>query len=129
MLCVSPRPSSIKHSLSFIPFITMSELALTDQNFDHEVLKEKSKPVLVDFWATWCAPCKMQSPIVEDLAKEYEGKAKVGSLEVDESPQTAQKYGILSIPTLLIFKDGKVVWQGIGLHRREQIKQALDSHV
>ncbi len=107
----------------------MAEITLTDQSFEQEVLKERSKPVLVDFWAKWCAPCKMQSPIVEEIAKEYEGKAKVGGLEVDENPEFAQKFGILSIPTLVIFKHGKVVWQGVGLHRKEQIKQALNSQL
>ncbi len=107
----------------------MAELTLTDQNFQREVAEEMAKPVLVDFWAKWCGPCKMQSPIVEELAREYSGKAKVGALEVDENPQTAQSFNILSIPTLVIFKDGRVVWQGIGLHRKEQIKQALDAQL
>jgi thioredoxin 1 len=71
----------------------------------------------------------MQSPIVEELGKEYEGKAKVGAMEVDEHPKFPQQYGILSIPTLMIFKGGKVVWQGVGLHRKEQIKQALDAQL
>lgn len=105
----------------------MAELTFTDGNFEQEALKEAAKPVLVDFWAKWCGPCKLQSPIVEELAKEYEGKAKIGALEVDENPQVAQQFNILSIPTLAIFKGGQVVWQGVGLHRKEQIRQALDS--
>lgn len=106
----------------------MAEVILTDQNFDTEVMKSDN-PVLVDFWAKWCGPCKVQSPIVEELAKEYEGKAKIGSVEVDEHPSIAQKFGILSIPTLMIFKGGKVAWQGVGLHRKEQIKAALDAQL
>lgn len=104
----------------------MPELKLTDQNFKQEVLQEKEKPVLVDFWATWCGPCKMQTPIIEELAKELDGKAKIGAMEVDENPQTPMQYGILSIPTLILFKAGKVVWQGVGLHRKEDLKKAIE---
>jgi len=106
----------------------MAEIKLTDQNFQSEVMGS-DKPVLVDFWAKWCGPCKMQSPIVEQLAGEYEGKAKVGAMEVDENPQTPGQFGILSIPTLMIFKGGKVVWQGVGLHRKEQIETALNAQL
>lgn len=106
----------------------MAEVKLTDQNFQSEVM-QSDKPVLVDFWAKWCGPCKMQSPIVEQLAGEYEGKAKVGAMEVDENPQTPGQFGILSIPTLMIFKSGKVVWQGVGLHRKEQIEAALNAQL
>ncbi len=92
----------------------MSEVVITDQNFEAEVIKTKG-PVLVDFWAEWCGPCRMQGPIVEALAKQYAGKAKVGKLEVDQNPAMAQKYGVMSIPTMMIFKNGEIVWQGIGL--------------
>lgn len=84
----------------------MAEIKFTDQNFETEVIKSKT-PVLVDFWATWCGPCLMAAPIIEELAKEYEGKVKVGKLNVDENSQAAEKYGVMSIPTVIIFKDGK----------------------
>ncbi len=86
----------------------MADVVVTDANFDKEVLKA-DKPVLVDFWAVWCGPCQMQGPIVEEVAKAMTGKAKIGKFNVDENPQVAQKYGIMSIPTLMIFKSGTVV--------------------
>ena len=86
----------------------MKPLEITDNNFSTEVL-QSAKPVLVDFWATWCGPCRMIAPIVEELATEYEGKFKIGKMDVDNNPQTATQFGIRSIPTLLIFKGGKVV--------------------
>lgn len=107
----------------------MSAMQLNDHNFSTEVMKETGKPVLVDFWATWCGPCKLQSPIIEELAKEYEGKAKVGEMEVDENPNTPQQFGVLSIPTLMLFKDGKVAWQGVGLHQKEQLKKVINDHL
>ncbi len=103
----------------------MSEITLTDQNFDQEVL-QSDQPVLVDFWAPWCGPCRMVAPVVEEIAKEYEGKIKVGKLNVDENPQTAQKYGIMSIPTLGIFKGGQMVDQLIGAQPKEAITPHLD---
>ncbi len=106
----------------------MAEVQLTDQNFETEVMQSDT-PVLVDFWAEWCGPCKMQGPIVEETAKEFDGKAKVGKLEVDQNPQTAQKYGVMSIPTLAIFKGGKVVWQGVGLHQKDQLAAELDKAI
>lgn len=103
----------------------MSALHLTDDNFEKEVLKS-DKPVLVDFWAEWCGPCKIQGPVVDELAKEYEGKAKIAKLEVDESPNTAQKYGIMSIPTIVLFKDGESVWQGVGVQQKQTIEAELN---
>jgi len=103
----------------------MSEVKLTDKTFEEEVLKSDT-PVLVDFWAEWCGPCKMQGPIIEELAKDYEGKAKIGKLDVDANPNMAQKHGVLSIPTLIIFKGGEVVWQGIGLQQKEALAAELD---
>jgi thioredoxin 1 len=88
-------------------------ITATDQNFDQEVINS-DKPVLVDFWAVWCGPCRMIAPVVEELANDYDGKAKVAKVNVDENPQISMKYGIRSIPTLLIFKDGKVVDQIVG---------------
>jgi thioredoxin 1 len=85
----------------------------TDANFENEVLKS-DQPCLVDFWAEWCGPCRMVGPVVEEIAKEYEGKLKVGKVNVDQNTQTASKYGIMSIPSLLFFKQGKVVDQIVG---------------
>jgi thioredoxin 1 len=103
----------------------MSEIEFTDQNFEDEVIKSK-QPVLVDFWATWCGPCQMQGPIIEEVAKEMEGKAKIGKLEVDKNNQTASKYNVMSIPTLIIFKEGKIVYQKPGLHQKEQLIEELN---
>jgi len=95
-----------------------------DDNFDAEVLKS-DKPVLVDFWATWCAPCRAIAPSVEELAKTYDGKVKVGKLNIDEQQGVAQQYGIRSIPTLLVFKGGKVVGQIVGAVPKSRIEDAL----
>lgn len=103
----------------------MSEVILTDQNFKEEVIKS-DQPVLVDFWAEWCGPCKMQGPIVEEVAKDFNGKAKVGKLEVDQNPTMAQKYGIMSIPTVAIFKGGEIVWQSTGLQQKDGLAAELN---
>lgn len=98
----------------------MAEVTVTDANFDTEVLKS-TIPVLVDFWAVWCGPCKMQNPILEEVVKEYEGKVKIAKLNVDDNPATAGKYGVMSIPTLMLFKDGQVVKQMIGVQSKESL--------
>ncbi len=101
---------------------------LSDSTFDQEVLKSKT-PVLVDFWASWCAPCKAISPVVDGLADEYAGKVKVAKLNVDENPSTPGQYGVRGIPTLILFKDGKVLDQVVGAVPKNQleglIKKAL----
>jgi thioredoxin 1 len=102
----------------------MSEVTLTDQNFSTEVLHSQ-EPVLVDFWAPWCGPCRIVGPIVEEIAVEFAGKVKVGKLNVDENSAIAQKYGVMSIPTLAIFKNGEVVDQLIGAHPKETIAEHL----
>lgn len=107
----------------------MAEVNFNDQNFQTDVLDEKSLPVLVDFWAVWCYPCKVQGPIIDELATELDGKAKIGKLEVDESPMTAQKFNVLSIPTLAIFKGGEMVWQGVGVHQKQAILDELKKHM
>ncbi|PJC27935.1 thioredoxin [Candidatus Shapirobacteria bacterium CG_4_9_14_0_2_um_filter_39_11] len=91
---------------------------LTDENFKKEVL-EANLPVLVDFWAPWCGPCQTAGPVIEELAKEYEGKIKVGKLNVDENPKISEKYGILSIPTVIIFKNGEEVKRQVGFVGKE----------
>jgi len=98
----------------------------TDENFNKEVLSSDI-PVLVDFYADWCGPCKMLAPVIETLATEYEGKVKVGKLNVDNAPDTAQNYGIMSIPTLLYFKNGEIVNKTIGVVSKSEIEQVLNS--
>ncbi len=107
----------------------MAEQVFTDQNFQTDVLGEKIKPVLVDFWAVWCTPCKIQGPIIAQVAAEIGQAAKVGKVEVDECPTISQKYNILSIPTLAIFKGGEMVWQGVGVHQKQAILDELKKHV
>lgn len=102
----------------------MVEIAVTDKTFDTEVLKS-AIPVLVDFWAVWCGPCQMQNPILEEVAKEFEGKVKVAKLNVDDNPATASKYQVMSIPTLLIFKGGNVEKQMVGVQSRETLVEEL----
>lgn len=104
----------------------MKPLEFTDQNFNTEVL-QSDKPVMIDFWAVWCGPCKMIAPFIEELANEYEGKAKVGKLDVDNNQESAIKYGVRSIPTVLIFKGGKVVDTIIGAVPKVQLKQKLEA--
>jgi thioredoxin 1 len=101
---------------------------VTDASFEQEVLKA-SKPVLVDFWAPWCGPCRMVAPVVEELAQEYDGKVEFVKLNTDENPNTAVKYGIRSIPTLLVFKEGQPVGQIIGFRPKGDLKQRLDAVV
>lgn len=103
-----------------------AEIQLTDDSFDQEVLKSPD-PVLVDFWAPWCGPCRMVAPIVEELAKEYAGKVRVGKLNTDEHPNVPTRYKIASIPTLMLFKGGKVVELIVGFRPKAEIKKALDS--
>jgi len=103
----------------------MSEIILTDQNFDQEVLKA-SEPVLVDFWAPWCGPCQFMGPIIEELAKDMAGKAKICKLNVDENQATAEKYGVMSIPTLIIFKNGQIVEQASGVQSKEALADKLN---
>ena len=101
------------------------EVQLTDASFEAEVIK-CAAPVLVDFWAPWCGPCRMVGPIIEELAKEYSGKAKVCKLNTDDCQATASAYNISAIPTILLFKDGKVVKEMVGLQPKEALKQHLD---
>lgn len=104
----------------------MKPIEITDDNFESEVMNS-DLPVLIDFWATWCGPCRMIAPIVEELAEEYDGKVKIGKLDVDNNQQTAIKYGVRSIPTLLVFKNGEVKDTIIGAVPKSQISQKLDA--
>jgi len=103
-------------------------LEFSDQNFEQDVL-QSPQPVLVDFWATWCAPCRMMSPTVDAIAAEYAGRAKVGKLNVDENIMVASRYGIRSIPTLLLFKAGQIQEQVSGTQPKEVINRLLDKHL
>lgn len=100
-------------------------LVFKNSNFDSEVLKS-NVPVLVDFYADWCGPCKMMSPVVDELAKEYEGKVKIGKLNVDNDGEIAQKYKVMSIPTMLIIKNGEVVDQIVGAVPKQHLQTKLD---
>ncbi len=106
----------------------MKAIEITDANFDQEVLNSEL-PVLIDFWAVWCGPCKMIAPVIEEIAGEYSGKIKVGKLDIDNNQQVSVKYGIRSIPTLLIFKDGKIVDQIVGAVPKAAIVQKLTAHI
>jgi len=97
----------------------------TDRTFDSEVLKSQT-PVLVDFWATWCGPCKMIAPVLEEIAGEKDGTLKIAKLDVDQNPETAQKFGVMSIPTLLIFKNGEEVSRIVGYRSKGQLVQQID---
>ena len=101
------------------------EVVLTVENFENEVLKS-DKPVLVDFWATWCGPCRMIAPIIEEIAHDFEGKIKVGKVNVDEQEELAIRYGISSIPTLLLFKNGEVAKKTLGYMPKEAVIKFIE---
>jgi thioredoxin 1 len=101
---------------------------LTDSSFDADVL-QSPVPYLVDFWAPWCGPCRLVAPVVDELAKDYEGKLKVGKLNVDDHQQVAARFGIASIPTIMIFKDGEMKERILGAVPKPSLKQAVDKHL
>jgi thioredoxin 1 len=103
-------------------------LEITDSNFQEKVLNA-SQPVLVDFWAEWCGPCRMVGPVVEEIARDMEGKAVVGKLDVDSNPNIATRYGIRSIPTLLVFKNGEVVEKQVGVVPKQNLVALLNAHM
>ena len=102
----------------------MAELKITRENFENEVMKSNI-PVLIDFWAPWCGPCRMMGPIIEQMAEEYEGKAKVGKVNVDEEGELSQAFGVMSIPTIVLIKDGKVVKQAVGARPKAEVEAML----
>ncbi len=106
----------------------MAEVTFTDDNFEAEV-KNAQGVVLVDFFATWCGPCKMMAPVIDELSGEFEGKAKIGKLDVDENNKSASEFGVQSIPTLILFKDGKEVDRMIGFQSKEVLKEKLEGAV
>lgn len=106
----------------------MSIVHLDDSNFKSEVV-DSSSPVLVDFWASWCGPCKMVAPVIEEISKEYKDKVKVAKLNVEEAQSTATNFGIMSIPTLMLFKNGKVVKQIVGAVSKSELKSAIDNNI
>ena len=101
-------------------------LEITDSNFEETVLKS-DKPVLVDFWAAWCGPCRMVGPIIDELSQEYEGKAVVGKVDIDSNQQYAAQFGVRNIPTVLVFKNGKLVDRKVGVSSKNDYAKALDS--
>ena len=102
----------------------MAEIQLNVQNFEQEVLRA-DLPVLVDFWASWCGPCQMLAPVIAEIAEEYAGKVKVGKLNVDEQPILANRYGITSIPTVMLFKNGEVVSTSLGYRPKDELETML----
>ncbi len=102
----------------------MAELVITKNNFENEVLKSEI-PVLLDFWASWCGPCRMLAPVVEEIAEEYDGKAKVGKVNVDDEQELASAFGIASIPTVVVIKDGKIADSSVGYVPKEKLEEML----
>ena len=106
----------------------MATMHINSENFDKEVLQAQ-EPVLIDFWASWCGPCRMVAPVVEKLSEEYEGRLKVAKVDVDECPDIAQRYGVMSIPTLIVIKDGQEQDKIIGAAPRSRLAQMVDQYL
>jgi thioredoxin 1 len=106
----------------------MADLNFTDQTFQQEVLENKG-PVVVDFWAPWCGPCRMVSPVIDELAKEYEGKIKIGKMNVDENSQIPGQYGVMSIPSIVFFKNGQPIKTMVGAQSKESYKQEIEQMI
>ena len=103
----------------------MAVITITKENYDEEVIKSPV-PVLLDFWATWCGPCRMLSPIVDEIANEVEGKAKVGKINVDEQPELAKEFGVMSIPTLVVMKNGEIASRDVGVRSKQVLLDKLN---
>lgn len=106
----------------------MSEIVITSDNFDEEVMQAK-QPVLVDFWATWCGPCRMLAPVIEELADEYDGKVIVGKIDVDECPDLAAEFGVSSIPMVVLFKGGEAVETVVGYRPKDHYEEILKHYI
>ena len=106
----------------------MAVLELKQDSFQSKVLDVKGKPVLVDFWAPWCGPCQMQGPIIDELAGDAGDKAVIGKVNVDDNQELAGKYGIMSIPALIVFKDGEVVESMVGVHQKDDLLKVIEKH-
>lgn len=102
----------------------MAEITITKDNFEQEVVNS-AQPVLVDFWAAWCGPCKMLSPVISELAEEYDGKVKVGKINVDEQPELAAAFNVASIPMVVLFKDGKIADTSVGYRPKQQLEEMI----
>lgn len=124
MIDAMDRPTSNCQAKENRTMASDKVVQLSDDTFENDVLKS-STPVLVDFWASWCAPCKAISPVVDGLADEYDGQVKIGKLNVDENPATPGQYGVRGIPTLILFKDGKVVDQVVGAVPKNQLQSLI----
>lgn len=106
----------------------MADLVLSETTFTSQVLKS-TMPVVVDFWAEWCPPCKIIGPIIDELAKEYDGKVVIGKIDADQNPQTVEQYGVMSLPTVMVFKDGKPVESLVGAQSKQTYKSAIEKVV
>lgn len=105
----------------------MSIITLTQNNFNTEI-ENKEQPILVDFWASWCGPCRMLSPIVDEIAEEMQGSLRVGKINIDEQPQLAEQFGVMSIPTLILFKGGEAVAQSVGVQPKANIVSMVENY-
>ncbi|BCX89387.1 thioredoxin 1 [Methylomarinovum tepidoasis] len=121
-------PIQLPETAHVVTRVSDAIVHVTDDNFEEEVLKSKL-PVLVDFWAEWCGPCKMIAPILDQIAEEYQGRLKVAKLNIDESPKTPQHYGVRGIPTLMLFKDGEVEATKVGALAKSQLEAFLEQNL